>query len=209
MFSPRKRLALYLFAMVLTVGFISALIIWNFLFAWSKDNGNFYRLRSYVVAKTNIVQGVQLTEEYIERRLGRLRVDTRFIPNPTMPVGKYALKDIDKGYILTADLLSESPPADVTVGGAVVPVEVKSKHAVSLKPRMLLALVKNKTKLPSVELCSGKNEPCGFLLLSMTTSSGNPAITVLMIAVPKDMLSCVAELATGEWNPVILGASVH
>lgn len=214
---PRSalRIIFYPLSIVVSISIIASLVIVSWWLAHLKEQNKPLRVRWYIVAKTKVLKGTKLTGENLTGRLGRLSVDAPFIPTATPAVGKYALSDIDEGTPLNPSNLSESAPAktpaggpvvpaEAPAGGAVVPVEVKTYHASSLKPGMRLAFVKANKILPSVKDLGTEKIDHGFLLLSVTTSPQDPAITALTVKVPKNKMDSVAILATGQWRPVIL-----
>ena len=129
-----------------------------------------------------------------------------FIAVEKTAIGKYAHTGIARDEPLRSEHLSEFAPVDVPAGGAVVPIEVKAEHAYNLKPGMQLAFVQDKVMFPASNDIPAAAKDTGFLLLSVTPSARDGAITTLTVQVPQNKMEAVAALATGQWRPVVLSS---
>jgi hypothetical protein len=73
---------------------------------------------------------------------------------------------------------------------------------------MRLAFVQEKEKpglmIPSAKQLTGKQKSAGFEVISITVSSKDASITTLTLAIEKNDLASVRDLANGQWRPVIL-----
>jgi SAF domain-containing protein len=205
--STALRITWYVIGMVVGLLLIASPVFVSWYLAPQIYNKSQYRLRWYVVAKTNIAKGTRLTEDNLQGRLGFLAAHTDdFIAVEKMAIGKYANTAIGKDKPLQAEHLSEFIPADVPVGGAVIPIEVKTEHAYNLQPGMQLAFVQDKVMFPASQDILASAKDTGFLLLSVTPSARDGAITTLTVQVPQNKMEAVATLATGQWRPVVLSA---
>jgi hypothetical protein len=201
------RIIWYVIVMAVSIVLIASPVLISWLFAHKIHNNSQYRLRWYIVAKTHIAKGTRLTEDDLRGRLGLLVADTDdFIAVEKLAIGKYANAAIGQGKPLRLEHLSEFAPMDVPAGGAVVPIEVKTEHAYNLQPGMQLAFVQDKVMFPASQDILAAAKDTGFLLLSVTPSTRDGAITTLTVQVPQHKLKAVAALATGQWRPVVLSA---
>ena len=199
---PALRLSGYFTVVSASIVAVAALIVVNWWAARPQQAP--HRLRWVAVAKSEITQGRQLTEAQLQWRLVKLAQDSGYIASAKAAVGKYAQRTIGAGKLLSPADLAELPPADVLQGGAVVPVEVRSDYAASLKPGMRLAFVHEKAILPSLETLTTGKDGRGFLLSAMGVSSSDTKVTLLTVQVEAADLPLVPMLGTGEWRPVIL-----
>lgn len=210
----------HIFASLLGIAVLLSLVFVSWWYA--KDKA--FRLRWHITAKHQLVKGTRLTEKDIDWNLGRLSEELQFIPTKDFVIGKYTKTDLSEREVITPEQISEYAPSTVAQGNLVVPVEMKTEHAISLKPGMYLAFVQEKIMLPAVKTPAPKTplkkttaalkqpKPTlpksvqGFLLLSVTPSLRDAAITTLTVEVPLEQIDSVAALATGEWRPVILNS---
>jgi hypothetical protein len=200
----RLPLLVYLSAFALSFLAVVALIIVSW---WEAAQQPRHHLRWTAIAKSKITQGSQLTEAQLQWRFVKLPEDFGFIASAKAALGRYARRTIDEGSPLCPEDLDDLPPTDVPTGGAVVPVQVKSDLAGSLKPGMRLAFVQEKEILPSIETLASSKDGRGFFLLALGASPSDTKVTLLTIQVEASGLALVPKLGTGEWRPVILDSA--
>jgi hypothetical protein len=199
------RIARYLAASLGSILLIVTLVIISWLYARPKEGAAPMRLRWHMVTKNKIEKGMRVRKDDVTWKLGRVPSTNPLIPVSTLVVGKYASCDIDANSACIPEAFSEFALAEPPRGGVVVPIEVRTSDASSLKPGVHLAFVQqDKGVLPRTTLLSNQRQP-GLEVLSMMTSIKDPADTTLLVKVSKGDLDSVALLATGVWRPVILG----
>lgn len=161
-----------------------------------------------VVTQTPVARGLKINHENVSWAVKRLSENEDFIADKSQAIGKYAWADLAEGEILKPAHFSDFAPTKVPLDGAAVPVEVKTEHAGSIKPGMRLAFVQEKEKpvlmIPDAKNLTGKQKSAGFEVISIAVSSKDASITTLTLAVEKNDLASVRDLANGQWRPVIL-----
>jgi len=168
------------------------------------------RLQWYVTVKNNVAKGTVLIAENVRLGLRKLPTDDglirtrRFFTTPDLAVGKFATEDIAPGAPLCEESLAILGPGESPVGGAIVPVVVKTEYTGNLKPGMRLAFVLGKEMLPALKKAP-ETAVQGFLLVSIARSRQEPSNSILSVAVPKDdLVGAGRSLATGDWRPILL-----
>jgi len=204
---PRYRVMCCFALIILSFAFFLGLVWINLCLSAPKTGENPLRLRWYYVSKTRIVSGAMIAEEDIEKRLRRLPEDKGFISNPRMLIGKYALQDIDKETVLNADAFSGNPAISVPPASAVVLVQVKSGQATGIRPPMSLAFAKKDIVLPPMKRLCPTQSPAGFRLLSAAPSPHDPAVSILIIQIPKHMLNYAKQLSSEIWQPIVISST--
>lgn len=200
------RLILYWFLIIGTFSMTGFLVIISWQFAWSKWEGTPHRLRWYMVTKSNVYKGTKIDNNDLRGSLWWLPQNASFISTAKTAVGKYAVRDIKQGTRLKPRDFSNLAPIGSSLGGAVLPVEVKSEYVFGLKPGMRLAFIQGKIILPSVREPSIRHENTGYLLLSLTLSQREASIATLMVEVPQKHLGSSTALASGQWCPIVLSS---
>jgi hypothetical protein len=205
--NPRCRIiccvALILLSLALFIGLASI----NLCLSAPKAGEKPLRLRWYFVSKNRIVSGSTIAAEDVEKRLRRLPEDKVFVSNPRMLLGRYALQDIDKETVLNADAFSSKPDISVPPGGAVVLVQVKSGQATGIRPPVTLAFARKDFLYPPMKRLYPGQAPSGFRLLSVAPSPHDPAVSILVVQIPKHMLSYAKELSSEIWQPIVVSSA--
>jgi SAF domain-containing protein len=200
------RITSYAAASLMSVMVIVTLVFTSWLYARPQNPKAPPRLRWHMITKNKIEKGTQIKADDVTWKLGRVTASETLIPISKTVVGKYALRDIAANTTCIPELLSDLALADPPMGGAVVPIEVKTSDASSLKPGMHLAFVQaDKGVQPATTLLNKQNQP-GLELLSMMASTRDAGDTTLLVKISKSDLDSVRLLATGVWRPVILGS---
>jgi hypothetical protein len=201
------RLIAYSAASLGSLILITSVIVANWTYAGPVGGNPPSRLRWHMITKNKIAKGTQIKADDVTWTLGRVSKKDPLIPVSRTIVGKYAKNDIEPNSTCVPNLLSDLALADPPLGGVVVPIEVKTSDVSSLKPGMHLAFVQaGKLIQPKTTLLNKQNQP-GLLLLSMTVSKKDTAVTTLLVEIGKSDLESAPLLVNGTWRPVILGAS--
>lgn len=128
-----------------------------------------------------------------------------FISLKSRIVGRFAREDLLDRQRITPNLISELAPTSVDAASMALSVEAKTEHCASLLPGMRLCFAQNKKLLPSSsELKSGRPWQ-GLLLLSISPSRKDGALTSLIVRLPRVQSNWLPALASGQWRPIILG----
>jgi hypothetical protein len=204
------RVSYYLVCGAIGSAVLVGLVAADWWLAMPTARTNPLRLQWYVTVKNNVAKGTVLLAGNLRLGLRKQPTDDglirtrRFCTTVDLAVGKYATEDIAPGAALCDENLAILGPGESPVGGAIVPVVVKTDYTGNLKPGMRLAFVGSNEILPALKKAP---EPAvqGFLLVSIAPSPREPSNSILSVAVPKDgLVGAGRSLATGDWRPILL-----
>jgi hypothetical protein len=200
------RMIFYAFVGLASLAVLSLLIWKNWEAAAPQGGARPSRLTWHAIAKRKIHKWAKLKEDDVTWTLARIREGDEGVPKRALAVGRYAADDIVEGAPLRAELLSEFPLAEAPDNGAVMPVDVKTEHAASLKPGMRVAFLNDKALLPRQGKPGALARDQGFTILCVTTSAKDESLTTLSVQIPPGEMKSLQTLGSGQWRPIVLGA---
>lgn len=159
-----------------------------------------FRLRLFLVVRSDLLAGDPISEDHLDWRLGWLRESETCITKFESLAAYLAATNIAPGRALRMEDLSLTVPGLGESGSVSFPVEIDPRHASSLKSGMRLALVNSSTNLL---LESGFTNGPVFRVLRVS-HDGKDGATSVILSVPTNCLGLLTNMANAQWRPAVL-----